>query len=89
MLAKLNEACALYHSRQKRPMSLHEAINYINSDLVSKLQYRMYLVKFPQESLGSKFQSALTKAVKRLAGLASSTATDLLVDQGLHYVYTL
>jgi hypothetical protein len=33
MQDKLNEACALFYSRQKRPISLHEAIYYVNSDL--------------------------------------------------------
>jgi hypothetical protein len=32
---KLNEACALFYSRQKRLISPHEAIHYVNSDLVS------------------------------------------------------
>lgn len=57
MAEKLNNSCIEFHSRQMRPISLHEAINYVNSDLVSKLRYRMYLVLFPKSYL-KKFESA-------------------------------
>jgi hypothetical protein len=63
-------------------MSLHEAINYINSELVSKLRYRMYLISFPAKYL-EKFEIAISRTVKNLARLAKSTPRDLLIDQGL------
>jgi hypothetical protein len=65
MQDKLNEACALFYRRQKRPISLHEAIYYANSDLVSKLRYRMYPVHFTRKYL-MKIETALVKTVKRL-----------------------
>jgi hypothetical protein len=39
--AKLDEECASYYSKQS--MSLEEAVTYDNSNLISKLHYRMYL----------------------------------------------
>jgi hypothetical protein len=41
MHEKLIEACSHFHSRQKNRITLHEAINYVNSDLVSTLRYGM------------------------------------------------
>jgi hypothetical protein len=46
MVDKLNGACVEFYSRQMRPVSMHEAIMYVNSDLVSKLKHRMYLFYF-------------------------------------------
>jgi ribonuclease HI len=88
MHEKLIEACSHFHSRQKNRITLHEAINYVNSDLVSILRYQMYLVPFTNKYL-KKFEVTLGTTVKRLAGLAKSTATDLLFDQGLTNVFNL
>jgi hypothetical protein len=48
----------------------------------------MYLVPFTNKYL-KKFEVTLRTTVKRLAGLAKSTATDLLFDQGLTNVFNL
>jgi hypothetical protein len=48
----------------------------------------MYLVPFTNKYL-KKFEVTLGTTVKRLAGLAKSTATDLLFDQGLTNVFNL
>jgi hypothetical protein len=48
----------------------------------------MYLVYFTKKYLKT-FKTSLVKTVKRLAGLAKSTPTDLLIDQGLQNVFTL
>ena len=80
MARKLEEACLSYYG--KTAISIKEAVSYVNSDLISKLRYRMYLIKFPLKYL-NKFQVSCNKVVKRLAHLASSTSTDLLISQGL------
>jgi hypothetical protein len=79
---------SLPQSAKEQDHALREAINYVNSDLVSTLRYRMYLVLFTNKYL-KKFEVTLETTVKRLAGLAKSTATDLLFDQGLTNVFNL
>lgn len=86
MSKKLQEACQSFYSRQK--MSIKEAITYVNSELISKLRYRMYLVTFPATLL-QKFESTLASTVKRLARLPKSTPTDLLINQELLNVHNL
>jgi hypothetical protein len=86
MLKKLNKACNDLVCDHRLP--LHEAIIYVNSDLVSILKYRMYLITFSQ-SLLDKFDACLADAVKRLSAMPRSTTTDLLLDQGLQNVYLL
>jgi hypothetical protein len=86
MLKKLNKACNDLVCDHWLP--LHEAITYVNSDLVSISKYRMYLISFPQSVL-EKFDARLASAVKRLSAMPRSTTTDLLIDQGLQNVYLL
>jgi hypothetical protein len=86
ILKKLNKACNGLVCDHWLP--LHEAITYVNSDLVSVLKYRMYLITFPQSRL-DKFDARLASAVKRLSAMPRSTTTDLLLDQGLQNVYLL
>jgi hypothetical protein len=69
-------------------MSMQEAIVYVNSDLVSKVRYRMYLINFPKTYL-QQFERILVGTIKRLAHLAKSTPTDLLICQGFHNVFNL
>jgi hypothetical protein len=45
MVKRLNKACA--DLRSNHCLSLHDSITYVNSDLVSTLRYRMYLISFP------------------------------------------
>ena len=86
MAQKLEEACTRFYG--KTHISLREAITYVNSDLISKLRYRMYLIRFPKTYL-DKFETSCVKVVKRLAHLARSTATDLLISQGLYNIHNL
>jgi hypothetical protein len=86
MVQKLETDCASFYS--KHPMSMQEAIVYVNSDLVSKLRYRMYLMNFPKTYL-EQFGRTLVGTIKRLAHLAKSTPTDLLICQGFHNVFNL
>jgi hypothetical protein len=88
MLEKLNDACVEYYNRQMQGMSLQEAVNYVNSDIVSNLRYRMYLISFPAKYL-EKFEIAISRTVKNLARLAKSTPRDLLIDQGLCNIVNL
>jgi hypothetical protein len=67
---------------------MQEAIVYVNSDLVSKLRYRMYLINFPKTYL-QQFERILVGTIKRLAHLAKSTSTDLLICQGFYNVFNL
>jgi hypothetical protein len=67
---------------------MQEAIVYVNSDLVSKLRYQMYLINFPKTYL-EQFERILIGTIKRLAHLAKSTPTDLLICQGFHNVFNL
>jgi hypothetical protein len=62
-------------------MSIKEAITYVNSDSISKLRYRMYLIHFPKSFL-ERFETICVRTVKRLARLALSTPTDLLITVG-------
>jgi hypothetical protein len=86
MLKKLKKACNDLVCDHWLP--LHEAITYVNSDLVFILKYRMYLVTFSQ-SLLDKFDTCLASAVKLLSAMPRSTTTDLLLEQGLQNVYLL
>jgi hypothetical protein len=86
MLKKLSKACNDVVCDHWLP--LHEAIAYVDSDLVSILKYRMYVITCPQSLLG-KFDARLASAVKRLSTTPRSTTTDLLLDQGLQNVYLL
>lgn len=86
MTQKLEEACTAFYG--KTHISLKEAITYVNSDLISKLRYRMYLIRFPKTYL-DKFETSCVKVVKRLAHLARSTATDLPISQGLYNIHNL
>jgi hypothetical protein len=86
MVQKLNDVCMAYYSTQ--PMSIKEAITYVNSDLISKLRYRMYLIHFPKSYL-ERFESICVRTVKRLARLALSTPADLLITQGLYNIENL
>jgi hypothetical protein len=88
MITKMAEACKSFGNRQKQTITMHEAINYVNSDLISKLRYRMYLIIFPKHYL-RRIETLLVQVVKRLAGLASSTPTDLLIDQAFYNTFTL
>jgi hypothetical protein len=69
-------------------MSIKEAITYVNSDLISKLCYRMYLIHFPKSYL-ERLKTICVRTVKRLARLALSTPTDLLTTQGLYNIENL
>jgi hypothetical protein len=86
MVQKLETDCASFYS--KHPMSMQKAIVYVNSDLVSKLRYPMYLINFPKTYL-KQFKRILVGTIKRLAHLAKSTPTDLLIFQGFHNVFDL
>lgn len=86
MAQKPEEACASFYG--KTHISLKEAITYVNSDLISKLRYRMYLIRFPKTYI-DKFETSCVKVVKRLAHLARSTANDLLISQGLYNIHNL
>jgi hypothetical protein len=81
MVQKLNHTCMAYYSTHS--MSIEEAITYVDSDLISKLRYRMYLIYFPKSYL-ERFKTICVCTVKRLARLALSTLTDLLITQGLY-----
>ena len=86
MAQKLEEACTSLYG--KTQISLKEAIMYVNSDLISKLRYRMYLIYFPKSYL-DKFETSCVRVVKRLAHLPQSLATDLLISQGLYNIHNL
>jgi hypothetical protein len=86
MVKRLNKACA--ELRSDHCLSLHDSITYANSDLVSTLGYRMYLISFPVSYLDI-FDARLAFAVKRLSYMAKSTITDMLIDQGLQNMYLL
>jgi hypothetical protein len=86
MVKRLNKASADLRC-DHRP-SLHDSNAYVNSDLVSTLRYRMYLIAFPILYL-QIFDARLASAVKRLSHMAKSTITDMLIDQGLHNIYLL
>src|SRR3569623_1758394 len=86
MEEKLHEASKSNNST--RPKSLTKAIAYVNSDLVSKLRYRMYLIAFPKTYL-NKFETSIVQTVKRLARLPNFTPTDLLISQGLQNFHLL
>jgi hypothetical protein len=86
MVQKLETDCASFYS--KHPMSMQEAKVYVNSDLVSKLRYRMYLINFPKTYF-ERFERILIGTIKRLAHLAKSTPTDLLICQGFHNVFNI
>jgi hypothetical protein len=85
MVKRLNKACA--DLRSDHCLSLHDSITYVNSDLVSTLRYRMYLISFPVSYLDI-FDARLASAVKRLSHMAKSTITEL-TDQGLQNIYLL
>jgi hypothetical protein len=86
MVKRLNKACA--DLRSDHCLSLHDSITYVNSDLVSTLTYRMYLISFPVSYLDI-FDARLASAVKRLSHMAKSTITDMLIDQGLQiYIFS-
>jgi hypothetical protein len=84
MVKRLNKACA--DLRSGHCLSLHDSIAYVNSDLVSTLRYRMYLISFPVSYLDI-FDARLASAVKRLSHIAKSMITDMLIDQGLQNIY--
>jgi ribonuclease HI len=86
MVKRLNKACADLES--DHCLSLHDSITYVNSDLVSTLRYRMYLISFPVSYL-EIFDARLASAVKRLSHMAKSTITDMLIDRGLQNIYLL
>jgi hypothetical protein len=86
MVKRLNKACA--DLRSDHCLSLHDSITYVNSDLVSTLRHRMYLISFPVSYL-EIFDARLASAVKRLSHMAKSTITDMLIDQGLQNIYLL
>jgi hypothetical protein len=86
MVKLLNKACA--DLRSDHCLSLHDSTTYVNSDLVSTLRYRMYLISFPISYLDI-FDARLASAVKRLSHMAKSTITDMLIDQGLQNIYLL
>jgi hypothetical protein len=86
MVKRLNKACA--DLRSDHCLSLHDSITYVNSDLVSTLRYRMYLISFPVSYLDI-FDARLASAVKRLSYMAKSTITDMLIDQGLQNIHLL
>jgi hypothetical protein len=88
MITKMTEACKQFCNRQKNAITMHEAIHYVDSDLLSKLHYRMYLISFPKQCLW-RIGTLLVQLVKRMAGLANSTPTDLLIDQGLYNIFNL
>jgi hypothetical protein len=76
-----------WHITVRTPSPL-KAITYVNSDLVLKLQYRMYRIHFPKSYL-ERFESICVCTVKRLARLALSTPTDRLINQGLYNIEDL
>jgi hypothetical protein len=76
-----------WHMTVRTPCPL-KAITYVNSDLISKLRYRMYLIHFPKSYL-ERFETICVRTVKRLARLALSTPTDLLITQGLYNIENL
>jgi hypothetical protein len=86
MVQKLNDSCMAYYSTH--PMSIKEAVTYVNSDLISKLRFRMYLIHFPKSYL-ERFETICVRTVKRLARLALSTPTDLLITEGLYNIENL
>jgi hypothetical protein len=88
MVTKMSKACKSFGNRQKQTITMHKAINYVDSDLISKLRYRIYLIIFHKHYL-RRIETLLVQVVKRMAGLASSTPTDLLIDQGLYNIFTL
>jgi hypothetical protein len=86
MVKRLNKACA--DLRSDHCLSLHDSIIYVNSDLVSTLRYRMYLISFPV-SYVDIFDARLVSAVKHLSHMAKSPITDMLIDQGLEtYIFS-
>jgi hypothetical protein len=88
MTSKMTQACKHFCNRQKQDITMHEAIHYVNSDLISKLRYRMNLISFLKQCL-KRIETLLVQVIKRMAGLANSTPTDLLIDQGLYNTFTL
>jgi hypothetical protein len=74
MVKRLNKACV--DLKSDHCLSLHDSITYVNSDLVSTLRYRMYLISFPVSYL-EIFDARLASAVKRLSHMAKSTITDI------------
>jgi hypothetical protein len=86
MVQKLNDACMAYFNTHS--MCIKDAIMYVNSDLISKLRYRMYLIHFPKSYL-ERFETICVRTVKRLARLALSTPTDLLISRGLYNIENL
>jgi hypothetical protein len=73
---------------EKGHMRFKEANTYVNSDLISKLRHRMYLIHSPKSYL-ERFKNICVCSVKRLAHLALSTPTDLLIAQGLYNIENL
>jgi hypothetical protein len=86
MVQILNDACMAYYSTHS--MSIKEAMTYVNLNLISKLRYRMYLIHFPKSYL-ERFEIICVRRGKRLARLALSTPTNLLITQGLYNIENL
>jgi hypothetical protein len=84
MLDKMTEVCAQFYSRQKQAISLHEAIHFVNSDLISKLRCRMYLVYFPKKIL-KKLELARVAASGSCSRYVRKSVSDVVRRTKTHF----
>lgn len=84
LVAKLDEACASYFSKESMRGGCY--ICQLGLNLQAPLSHVPCTLS---KVISTKMESIFVKTVKRLACFAKSTPTDLLISQGLYNIFNL